>query len=129
MMLKAAFPSATSFDASCHVSDAASEFVYESSSLKRLSDALTSALPQLPPFFHSADHLAGPSFPIMTVSSRCFCVHCSASASGITPAFFAFFSAVMNSPHVFGAALIPALRRTAGLYQRMFARWMFTGTE
>ena len=30
MMLKAASPSTTSFDASCHVSDAASEFVYDS---------------------------------------------------------------------------------------------------
>ena len=35
----------------------------------------------------------------------------------------------MNSPHVIGAPLIPAFFSVAGLYQRTFARWMFTGTE
>ena len=45
--------------------------------------------------------------------------------------FFAFavFRSEMNSFQVFGAPLIPAFFSVAGLYQRTFARWMFTGTE
>ena len=35
----------------------------------------------------------------------------------------------MNSGHVVGTLVMPAVLRTFGLYQRTFARWMFTGTE
>src|SRR5437762_2866314 len=129
MMLNAAFPSATSLPASCHVSDAASEFVYVSSVLKRLSARETPALFQSPPFFHNAAQRVGPIVERMTVSSRCFCVHCSPSDSGITFAAFALFSAAMNSLHVVGTVVMPASFRTFGLYQSTFARWMFTGTE
>src|SRR5215204_2403761 len=108
MMLKAALPSATSLPASCHVSDAASEFVYESSVLKRLSPSVTPLFDQLPFFVHSAVQRAGPIVEIITVSSRCCCVHCSPSASGITPAAFALSSAAMNCDHVVGGEAIPA---------------------
>ena len=81
------------------------------------------------PVFQSAAQRAGPIVAIITVSSRCFCVHCSPSDSGITPAVFALSSAVMNSAHFVGTLVIPAFFRTAGLYQSTFARWMFTGTE
>src|SRR5215204_6478879 len=110
MTLNAALPSATSLPASCHVSDPASELVYVSSVLNRLSPSVTPLFDQSPLPVQSAAQRAGPMVEIIVVSSRCCCVHCSPSESGITPAAFAFF-------------------RTAGLYQRMFARWMFTGTE
>ena len=71
-MLKAAFPSATSFDASCQVSEALSEFVYVSSSLYRLSAVVTCALYQLPFFFQRLAQPFGPSVESITVSSRCF---------------------------------------------------------
>src|SRR5215210_2065088 len=130
MTLKAALPSITSLPASCHVSEAASEFVYfVSRSLKRLIAVVTPALFQLPLFVHSCAQPAGPSVEIRIVSNRCFCVHCSPSASGITFAALALSSAATNWSHVVGTEVIPACLRTAGLYQRMLARWMFTGTE
>src|SRR5919204_6958187 len=129
MTLNAALPSATSFDASCHVSDWASEFVYDRRSLNRLSAVVTLALDQSPPFFQRDDQPLGPSVAIITVSNRCFCVQSCPRASGITPAFFASLSAAMNASQVFGTLLMPAFFRPLGLYQRMFARWMFTGTE
>src|SRR5215204_472683 len=129
MMLKAALPSATSLPASCHVSDAASGFVYVSSVLKRLSASVTPGAFQLAPFLQSAAQRVGPIVAIITVSSRCCCVHCSPSASGMTPAAFALSSAAMNCDHVVGGEAIPAFCRTLGLNQRMLARWMFTGTE
>src|SRR4051794_22290785 len=130
MTLNAALPSITSLPASCHVSEAASEFVYfVSSVLKRSIAVLTPALFQLPPFVHSFAQPLGPSVEIRTVSNRCFCVHCSPRASGMTPAAFALSSAATNSSHVLIGVLMPAFERTDGLYQRMFARWMFTGTE
>src|SRR5262245_61653167 len=129
MTLNAALPSATSLPASCHVSEPASEFVYVSSVLKRFSATVTIGADQLPPGRHSSAQRAGPRVEIITVSSRCFCVHCSPSASGITLAAFALFSAAIHWFHVFGADVMPAFFRTDGLYQRMLARWMFTGTE
>src|SRR6266567_1747233 len=84
MTLKAALPSIMSLPASCHVSDAASEFVYfVSRSLKRLIAVVTSALDQLPPFVHRFAQPDGPSVEIRIVSNRCFCVHCSPSESGV----------------------------------------------
>src|SRR5215212_8246822 len=129
MMLNAALPSATSFEASCQVSDALSEFVYDSNSRYRFSAVLTPGLFQFAPFFQSDAQPFVPIVAIITVSSRCFCVHCSPTASGIRFAAFAFFSAAMKPLHDFGAPEMPALRSAAGLYQRTFARWMFTGTE
>ena len=90
---------------------------------------MTCGEPQFAPFLQSAAHPSGPSEPIITVSSRCFCVHCSASASGIRFFAFACLQVEMNSFQVFGAPVIPAFFSVAGLYHRTFARWMFTGTE
>src|SRR6266542_1920587 len=129
MMLKAALPSATSLPASCHVSDAASEFVYESSVLYRLSASLTPGFDQSAPFLHNAAQRFGPIVEIITVSRRCLDVHSCPIASGMTPPAFALFRAAMNWAHVFGGEVIPAFRRTFGLNQRMLARWMLTGTE
>jgi len=97
--------------------------------LKRLSAVVTCGVFQFAPFFHSAFHFVGPRTPIMTVSHRCSAVHCSPIASGITPAVLALFRSAMNSSHVAGGFEMPAFCRTDGLYQRTFARWMFTGTE
>ncbi len=72
MTLKAALPSATSFPASCQVSDAASEFVYPSTVLKRLSAAVTFFADHLlaEPGLQSAAQPFGPRVAIITVSSR-----------------------------------------------------------
>src|SRR4051794_3040240 len=130
MTLNAALPSVTSLAASCHVREAASEFVYfVSSVLKRSIAVVTPALFQSPPFVHSFAQPLGPSVEIRIVSNRCFWVHCSASESGMTPAAFALSRSATNSSHVFGGPAMPAFCRTDGLYQRMLARWMFTGTE
>ena len=129
MMLKAALPSTTSFDASCHVSEAASEFVNVEQRLvavDRRRHARRSSSCRCPsrarrtrrPDRREQDRLEQVHVrPLLADDER--------DDAGV----FAFWSAAMNCAHVFGGRVMPAFLRTFGLYQRTFARWMFTGTE